>query len=36
MSLMMLYDNLFKEIFGFTTVKLADILINATKKKIIR
>ena len=26
-------DNLFKEIFGFTPVKLADILINITKKE---
>ena len=26
-------DNLFKEIFGFTPVKLADILINTTKKE---
>ena len=26
-------DNLFKEIFGFTAVKLADILINTTKKE---
>ena len=28
--------NLFKEIFGLTSVKIADILINTTKKKIIR
>ena len=26
-------DNLFKEVFGFTSVKLADILINTTKKE---
>ena len=27
------YDNLFKEIFGFTSVKLADKLINTTSKE---
>ena len=26
-------DNLFKEIFGFTSVKLADKLINTTSKE---
>ena len=26
-------DNLFKEIFGFTSVKLADKLINTTRKE---
>ena len=29
-------DNLFTEIFGFTSVELADKLINTTSKKIIR
>ena len=29
-------DNLFKEIFGHTSVKLADKLINITSKKKIR
>ena len=29
-------DNLFKEIFGFTSVELVDTLINVTSKKIIR
>ena len=35
MSLMMLMMmlKLFKEIFGFTPVKLTDILINITKKE---
>ena len=29
-------DELFKEIFGFTSVGLPDKLINVTRKKIIR
>ena len=29
-------DNLFKKIFSFTPVKMIDILINTTKKKIVR
>ena len=36
MSLMMLMIIYFKKIFSFTPVKIADILINTTKKEDIQ